>query len=138
MNQRIFPRRWIILVLLLMISITFLFLQLLSLKAIDNTVSFIQKIISVYTNFKVAPYGSILQFSGYLFIDARCHVLLKLISRFRVLQSLRELLPYHNQKYLVLVSIMIVSGCGRFPYMQSIQHKSSIVKDPRVHKGVAY
>lgn len=39
MKQSIFIRRWIILVLLLMISITFLFLQLLSLKAIDNTVS---------------------------------------------------------------------------------------------------
>lgn len=39
MKQSIFMRRWIILVLLLMISITFLFLQLLSLKVIDNTVS---------------------------------------------------------------------------------------------------
>ena len=38
MKQSIFMRRWIILVLLLMISITFLFLQLLSLKVIDNTV----------------------------------------------------------------------------------------------------
>ena len=39
MKQSIFMRRWIILVLLLLISITFLFLQLLSLKVIDNTVS---------------------------------------------------------------------------------------------------
>lgn len=62
MKQSIFMRRWIILVLLLMISITFLFLQLLSLKVIDNTV----------------------------------------ISRFRVLESLRGLLPFQHQRNLVL------------------------------------
>lgn len=36
--MKVLLRRWIILVLLLMISVTFLFLQILSLKAIDNTV----------------------------------------------------------------------------------------------------
>lgn len=37
MKQKVFSQRWIILVLLLVISLSFLFLQLLSLKAIDNT-----------------------------------------------------------------------------------------------------
>ena len=39
MRDQINLKRWIILVFLLMISMTFLFLQLLSLKAIDSTVS---------------------------------------------------------------------------------------------------
>lgn len=38
MKERVVLTRWIILVLLLMISVTFMFLQILSLKAIDNTV----------------------------------------------------------------------------------------------------
>ncbi|KAJ7386404.1 hypothetical protein OS493_008528 [Desmophyllum pertusum] len=39
MKEKVLPRRWmIILVLLLMISVTFLFLQILSMKAIDSTV----------------------------------------------------------------------------------------------------
>ena len=39
MRDQVNLKRWIILVFLLMISMTFLFLQLLSLKAIDSTVS---------------------------------------------------------------------------------------------------
>ena len=41
MKQRVVLTRWIILVLLLMISVTFIFLQILSLKAIDKTVCLI-------------------------------------------------------------------------------------------------
>lgn len=73
MSQKILVRRWIILVLLLMISITFLFLQLLSLKAIDSTV----------------------------------------ISRFRVLESLRGLLPYQNQRKLVLKHLKTFSEVSK-------------------------
>ena len=39
MRDQVNLKRWIILVFLLIISVTFLFLQLLSLKAIDSTVS---------------------------------------------------------------------------------------------------
>ena len=39
MRDQVNLKRWIILVFLLVISVTFLFLQLLSLKAIDSTVS---------------------------------------------------------------------------------------------------
>lgn len=58
MKERVVLTRWIILVLLLIISVTFMCLQILSLKAIDNT----------------------------------------FISRFRVLESLRGLLPHRNQR----------------------------------------
>jgi len=48
MKGRVVLTRWIILVLLLVISVTFMFLQILSLKAIDNTVCKKQKNILKY------------------------------------------------------------------------------------------
>ena len=58
-------RKWIFLVLLLIISVTFLFLQLLSFKAIDSTVrnnvlffAFIYEIMLLYINFFTIAYDT--------------------------------------------------------------------------------
>ena len=133
MRDQVNLKRWIILVFLLMISMTFLFLQLLSLKAIDSTVStFFNLNINVNSCDKKGQLSYVRRSNC---VTSKCwqfwsqravspHSIFKfhpqLLSRFQALESLQGLLSNRGRKNDVLVCWHMSLSTLTSPFSSSI------------------